>query len=277
MARKYPVTLFPAIVASFIVLILMVIVRCPGLCLPDSKLNIVTPRSHSQHQSGVLYALNHFTRCYCPDVWCPPGLLLETNLAVGFRHFRRAGKHREQPATRMGTVTVGWEWNDVSVYLHPEQARQPHGIPATLAWMTNVLQTSHMPSFFIQLVSTCIHSHIGFAQGILSRDSFDNHRRTQCHWTGNAQGRGNGHPDVDHQFPLCLHCLLRRHRSLQHPQEALLGPARTRALNFVRPSALDHSCRCNNSGSRGLLNFYHRVRAVEVPAKMADRGILLGL
>ena len=120
------------------------------------------------------------------------------------------------------------------------------------------------------------HSHLGCAQRIVSRNSFDNHCRTQFHCTGYAQGCSNGHSDVGPQFSLRLHRFHRRHRSLQHPQSTFIGPPRTRTFNFLWASTLDYSRFCSASGCRGLLDRYHDVRSIEVSTKMAEGRILLG-
>jgi len=140
----------------------------------------------------------------------------------------------------------------------------------------NALQTSHMRLFFTRLVSPCARSHLGYAQRFISRNPFNNHCCTQCHWTGYAQGCSNGHSDVGPQFSLRLYRFHRRHRSLQYTQSTLHGSSRTRTFHFVWTSTLDHSCFCSDSGCSSLLDRYHDVRSIEVSTKMAKGGILLG-
>lgn len=133
-----------------------------------------------------------------------------------------------------------------------------------------------MPLFFTQLVSPSAHSHLGYAQRIPSRNSFDTHCCTQFHCTGYAQGCSNGHSDVGPQFSLRLHRFHCRHRSLQHPQDTFLGPSNTRTFNLVWPSTLDYPRFYSASGCCCLLDRYHDVRSIAVSTKMAKGRILLG-
>ena len=83
-----------------------------------SKLNAAAPRLPSQHRFGILCAPNFITRCHCLKLFCPPGILSETERELGFCHFRRVGKHRKQSTTWVGTVTMDRKWNNVRVCLH---------------------------------------------------------------------------------------------------------------------------------------------------------------